>query len=258
MNYTKIYNSLINTRQQLKRTKHQDGLLESHHIHPKSLGGTNNISNLVLLTPREHYVAHWLLYKIHQKKDKAKMAYAFFKMCQRNPTQTRNISSKQYERAKITVSKTCRGENHPNYGKVLWSDEQKKVMSNRMSGSNNHRYGISPWNKGLTKETNETVANIAKNREGKDCGFGKGYHHSDQTKRQMSKAHLGKKLSEETKAKLSKINMGKKLSEETKAKMSKSRQGIPQKEVQCPRCGRIGGFSAMHRWHFDNCKLRVN
>lgn len=62
MNYQKIYNSLIEKR--LKEPA--SGYTERHHIVPKSLGGSNNPSNLVVLTGREHWVAHLLLHKIHR------------------------------------------------------------------------------------------------------------------------------------------------------------------------------------------------
>ena len=38
-----------------------DGYVERHHIIPRSLGGTDDPSNIVALTAREHLVAHMLL-----------------------------------------------------------------------------------------------------------------------------------------------------------------------------------------------------
>lgn len=131
MNYNNTYYTLIDTRKQLNRKKNNDGLLERHHITPKSIGGTNDKENMVLLTPREHYIAHWLLYKMFVGKDKSKMAYAFFAMCRRTPNQRRTITSKQYERAKKSINESCSGKNHPNFGKQLWSDNQKKQISIR-------------------------------------------------------------------------------------------------------------------------------
>lgn len=62
MNYRKIYNDLIAKCQ----ARHSvDGYKECHHIQPKSLGGSNDASNLVDLTAREHFVAHFLLAKLH-------------------------------------------------------------------------------------------------------------------------------------------------------------------------------------------------
>lgn len=61
MNYKRIYDQLISTRQKLHREKNQGEYFESHHIVPKCMGGTDDKENLILLTAREHFVAHWLL-----------------------------------------------------------------------------------------------------------------------------------------------------------------------------------------------------
>jgi hypothetical protein len=62
MNYKKIYNSLV-AKAQARATV--DGYKERHHIVPKSLGGSDDKSNLVELTAREHFVAHMCLALIH-------------------------------------------------------------------------------------------------------------------------------------------------------------------------------------------------
>ena len=41
-----------------------NGYSERHHIKPKSLGGSDVRSNIVRLTYREHYLAHWMLTKL--------------------------------------------------------------------------------------------------------------------------------------------------------------------------------------------------
>lgn len=47
-----------------KIRKVQKGIyVEKHHIVPRSEGGTDDRSNLVELYPREHFIAHWLLYR---------------------------------------------------------------------------------------------------------------------------------------------------------------------------------------------------
>lgn len=40
-----------------------DGYSEKHHIIPKSMGGTDAKDNLISLTGRQHYIAHWMLWK---------------------------------------------------------------------------------------------------------------------------------------------------------------------------------------------------
>jgi hypothetical protein len=78
MNYLKVYCNLI--RKAENRTP-PEGYTEKHHTFPKSIFGKNN--RLVVLTAREHYIAHALLEKIYIKryglKDKRtiKMTYAF-------------------------------------------------------------------------------------------------------------------------------------------------------------------------------------
>jgi len=32
----------------------------------------------------------------------------------------------------------------------------------------------------------------------------------------------------------------------------------PRSKVTCPHCNKEGGSNTMHRWHFDNCKLKEN
>lgn len=61
MNYYKHYIALCLSRQRRKVAK--DVYTETHHIVPRCKGGSNSPENLVELTPREHYLAHLLLWK---------------------------------------------------------------------------------------------------------------------------------------------------------------------------------------------------
>lgn len=77
------------------------GYTERHHILPKSLGGSNNKSNLVALTAREHYLCHLLLVKITEGTDRTSMLRAFnaFKMSgSKNP---RQLTSRRYQTIKL-------------------------------------------------------------------------------------------------------------------------------------------------------------
>lgn len=61
MDYKKIYNTIVET------AKHRinDGYVEKHHIIPRCMGGTDDSTNIVALTAREHFVCHQLLVKIY-------------------------------------------------------------------------------------------------------------------------------------------------------------------------------------------------
>jgi hypothetical protein len=62
MNYKLIYENLVE-RGQLRTSI--VGYKERHHIIPRCMGGSDDASNLVELTPEEHFVAHQLLVKIY-------------------------------------------------------------------------------------------------------------------------------------------------------------------------------------------------
>lgn len=64
MDYRRIYNELIARA----RSRILDGYVERHHVIPKCMGGTDEITNLVQLTPEEHFLAHVLLVKIHPEE----------------------------------------------------------------------------------------------------------------------------------------------------------------------------------------------
>ena len=252
MNYKKIYTSLIETRKNRGRSKN-NGIFERHHILPKCVGGKDTKDNLILLTPREHFLAHWLLVKMYEGKQKSSLSYAFWKMCSCNGNQVRNFNSLKYEIAKRSISQNCSGENHPSYGKKM-SVESRKIMSDNQMGITNSMYGKDAWNKGLSKDENEILMGVSNKTKGMSTR-GTGWNHSEETKQKISEGHKGKRLSDTTKKKLSDLNKGKKLSDETKKKMSDSRKGKPQKLLTCPHCKKVGG-TTMYRWHFDKCKFK--
>ena len=109
MNYQRIYDEIINnaTSRGLNK-KLLDGYYERHHVIPKCLGGMNDKNNLVLLTGREHYICHWLLWKINREDCKLFTAYHKMVYC-KDISQQRNfnITSKQYEILRLNISNIC-------------------------------------------------------------------------------------------------------------------------------------------------------
>lgn len=105
MNYQKIYNQIIKKRQ-IEIINKKLSYCEAHHIVPKSMGGTNDKSNIVNLTAREHFIAHWLLFRIYKNSE---MAYALKSMKNSNKqnAQSKNkyINSRAYEEAKFFCAK---------------------------------------------------------------------------------------------------------------------------------------------------------
>lgn len=126
MNYKNIYDQLI----QKRRIDRLNGNVHYHHIIPIACNGENtprskkyNIAgtNIVGLTIREHFVAHWLLTKIYKNTQyEEAMLYAF--QCMKNFYPNLKISSHVYEKImlklKETMTKQRVGRVFVNNGKV--------------------------------------------------------------------------------------------------------------------------------------------
>jgi hypothetical protein len=63
MNYQRIYAAFIDDRKD--RQPSAPAYFEKHHILPRSLGGDDEASNIIRLTPEDHFFAHLLLAKMH-------------------------------------------------------------------------------------------------------------------------------------------------------------------------------------------------
>lgn len=116
--YNMYYYNIINKA--ISRTLDKDTYTENHHIIPKSLNGTNDKSNLVRLTAREHFICHLLLTKMTTGSDRRKMVHALWCMVNKKNSSRYTPTSRLYEVAKKQrreVLKAVRGENHHNYGK---------------------------------------------------------------------------------------------------------------------------------------------
>lgn len=193
MNYQRIYNKLIDKA----RNRILSEYSERHHIVPKCIGGTEDKDNLVLLTAREHYIAHKLLHYIHPTNDK--LFFAYYMMSNiKNDFQERTyyISSYEYDRLKTQFS---------------------EKMSNRIL-SDDHKQKIGKASKGRI-HTIEAKLKNSKSHKGKPSPM-LGKTHSIETKEKIRQAQLGKIRSEETKQKTSATLKGRVFSKETVAKMS--------------------------------------
>ena len=153
MNYQKIYNNIVGRGQ----NRILEGYSEKHHIVPKCMGGTDEVTNLVSLTPEEHYLCHLLLVKIHPKNIRLVKAAMF--MVSSNNNVKRN--NKAYGWLKRQYSEYMRGPNNPQkinpikgeqhyaFGKKLspdhFTENGKKVLADKMLGNKNPCAGIKPW-----------------------------------------------------------------------------------------------------------------
>ena len=104
--YHRHYQSLIENARD--RILPSDTYKESHHIIPRSLGGSDDRNNLVDLTAREHYIAHLLLAKMHGGEQKRKMLAAVLLMGAIK--RYRKCNSHLYESMRLAYITTVRGK----------------------------------------------------------------------------------------------------------------------------------------------------
>lgn len=185
--HEKVYNSLIE-RGKLRglNKKVLSEYHEKHHIFPKCLGGDDSDENLVLLTYREHIIAHLLLNKLYPNNKDLLRAISFMLEVDRFDDENNIITikiknTKLAEKLKLAAVELNRGVNSPSFGKKLTDEHKRK---------------ISEANKGK-KKSEKTKKKMSNSQKGK--------RHSDDTKKLLSKIHTGKKIhTEERKQYLSK------------------------------------------------------
>jgi hypothetical protein len=131
MNYRIVYNALIEKAK--NREKETGVFYETHHVLPRSFGGSNKKDNLVALTLKEHYVAHLLLSAIYPNSPAMKLA--LWNMCNVTPKnkekyQRYKPSANMYSIIRGEYMLVCSGENSGMYNK-RHTKETKEVLSRK-------------------------------------------------------------------------------------------------------------------------------
>jgi hypothetical protein len=218
MNYLKVYCNLIRKAQQRQVV---EGYTEKHHIFPVSIFGKNN--KIVVLTGREHYLAHALLEKVYltryglsdQRTYKMICAHMFFA-----GKTDKYYNSYLYEASKIRKSENMKGEKHHLYGVGHTEESKKKIKDNharlskekhpwwRRKHTEESKLKMSQSHKGQ-KVSEETKQKLREKNSGENNYF-YGKTHSLETRQKISEFHKNKILSEETKEKIKNSMMGEK------------------------------------------------
>jgi hypothetical protein len=226
MNYKKVYNQLIN---KARSRTFIEGYTELHHIVPRSEGGSDDEDNLVELTPKEHFVAHKLLYM--DNPNIMERVSTMWLMSNQRQIQ----SGRVYEQIRYRFINTVMGkpkseehkrkisEAHKGKPKSKESIEKMKANLPDRSGKNNANYGKgrSIMGDGVEYSTkveaaralNTTPQNIAY-RVSSDSEKWKGWYYTDgddERTYNLSKPVKGRTLSKEHIEKIRKARTGQKL-----------------------------------------------
>ena len=140
MNWKNIYLNLMNKAQLRNKP---DCYCEKHHVIPKSIGGTDEPSNLVWLTAREHLIAHrlWVRFETDpQKRRKAQSALWSMVTMRSKDNGGRIIpNSRVYEEAKIALRRSKMGRRVP----VETRNKISKSLTKHFSENGCHNRGRS-------------------------------------------------------------------------------------------------------------------
>lgn len=221
MDYKKIHDQII---LRAKTRPFISGYFERHHVLPKSMGGNNAKANIVNLTAREHYIVHWLLFKIHKNKE---MCFAWYRMTHCKNGVERYIS-RTFEYAKKHRAKHI---SELFTGRILSEDHINKLRIAKLGKTySDIGRGDSPL-KGKQ---------ISEDHKRKVCESSKGRKHSESTRKLMSEKMVGEKnhrygkpVSDETREKLriaTKNARKTPMSEETRKKLSEAMKAARAKK----------------------------
>lgn len=181
--YLHYYNSLCNNARNRCPVA---GYYEKHHIIPRALGGSDDASNIVKLTAREHYIAHAILVRITDGVDKHRMINAWFRMsCQGTHPEFTFVNSRRFELARHAFANTAgwalRGKS---YEELHGKEKSITLKQKRSTTKSQERKGKS-WEEIYGVEQAAAMRVI---RGRQSVVWNTGRKHSEDTRKRISKA----------------------------------------------------------------------
>ena len=165
-----------------------NGYAELHHIVPKSLGGSDDVNNLIRLTARQHYIAHWML----ARAIKGSAARAFFMMSNfgkygKVNSATYQIARKEYAQL---VGEQMRGRIMPPITEETREKQRQAKLGKRLSLEHIEKVRQSRIGKPLT---DQWKANLSASKRGKTTR-GTGWNHSEETIKRVAESNRNRPM----------------------------------------------------------------
>lgn len=193
MDYYRIYTSLINKGK--NRELSGDIYSEKHHIIPECMGGSNDESNLVKLTAKEHFVAHHLLWKIHPKNEKLFFAFKMMATASNHGKRKIKCTPRLYEKLRKEHSSKMRNRPQEVLDKISKANKGRKQsaewVEKRAKGMSLVRKSDEQKQQQSDMMKERIRSGWKPNTSGFISGQRKGQKHSLESKRKMSEYHTG-------------------------------------------------------------------
>ena len=199
------------------KARQEDGIYEKHHIIPRCLKGSNDKSNLVKLTPREHFIVHMLLCKFTTGYARHKMIFAFQAMANiKSKNRTYRVNGKIAEKLKLEFRKLLTGRK---FSKETLAKLSKIRKGRKLTEEHKKKIGLAGIGR---KQSKETIA--------KRVAKLKGQKRSQEIRDAISKMNKGRKRTPEQLARMREMFKTRKkglikLTDEHKRKISESKLG---------------------------------
>lgn len=216
--YTRWYYAIVDNA----KTRSITGYTETHHIIPRSIGGSNQKDNLVKLTAREHFVCHMLLVKMLPSSQNQKLVYAAWCMIK--------LENKHQTRYKVT-------------SRVFqWLKEDAAKLHAERTRSNNPMS-----NPAIRKRHQESIK-----KRGKTLGTtGKKLGPKSAETRAVLSQKTKESMTPERRERIRQQQLNRTLDHKEKHKFAHSRR------ISCIYCRCLCKPGSFNRWHGANCKLHI-
>lgn len=238
--FTKEYFKII----ELYKQQPVIGYCESHHIVPKSLGGSNRKDNIINLPARDHFKCHQLLVKMTEGEAHGKMWSALWRMMNKqskNQIRDFEIIAEEYEEARLQHAQIhsirMSGTGNPFFNKQHTEQARERMSKAKKGKTYEEIHGTVLGNEMRERRRIETTGKIR----------------SDETKEKIRQLKLGKSRDPALMKAIGEKLKGRKQSTETIEKKRLTREA--NKQV-CEFCKKELSLSNYTRWHGVNCKLK--
>jgi hypothetical protein len=166
-----------------------DGYAEVHHIVPRSLGGSDDADNLIRLTARQHYIAHWMLWKAYG----GVAGRSFYMMS--NLGKYGKVNSATYAQARENYSEQVKKQmavkpNVPAFTPEHREKLRQAKLGRKLSEETKRKVGAASPGRKASEETRRKISEAKRGIATR----GTGWKHSEETRKKMTESQYARNL----------------------------------------------------------------